>query len=93
MSIFITGRFGNGSKRDLKQYVKFSTVVRRVEYKKDTDDFTTLNMSDVPGNETFRVRVLHSKQIKHLNDFKRSESLSRRIVCISRSLTVMLMKR
>ena len=92
----------NGSKRDLKQYVKLSTVVRRAEYNKAvkifvTDDFTVLaqdlktdkeeverfthivvatgifstpNVPDVNGIDTFKSPVLHSKQVKHLNEFK-----------------------
>ena len=39
---FFPGRFTNGSKRDLKQFVTFSTVVRRVGYHEDTDDFTVV---------------------------------------------------
>ena len=87
----------NGSKRDLKQFVRFSTVVRRVNYNKDTDDFTVIvknlktNIEDIerfthvvvatgkfatpfypeiPGIEDFKGRVLHAKQVKHLNEFK-----------------------
>ena len=37
-----SGRFIHGSTRDLKQYIRFSTVVRRVEYNGDTDDFKVI---------------------------------------------------
>ena len=81
----------------MKQFVRFSTVVKRVEYHKQTDEFTVLaknlktdveefatfthvvvatgmfstpKMPDVPGIEGFKGRVLHSKEVKHLHEFK-----------------------
>lgn len=95
--MIFSGRFTHGSKRDLKQYIKFSTVVRRVEYREDTDDFkvvtknlredkeevekfshvvvasglfTTSNIPEVPGIDNFRGRVLHSKDVRHMDEFK-----------------------
>ena len=92
-----TGRFTRGSQRDLKQFVRFATVVKRVEYNKGTDDFTVTAKNlkedvetterfshvvvasgiftvpktpEIPGIERFRGRVLHSKNVKHLNEFK-----------------------
>ena len=96
LSLFL-GRFTRGSKRDLKQFVRFSTVVRRVEYHKDTNDFTVVaknlkeNVEEVerfthvvvasgmftmpkspsiPGIDSFKGRVLHSKDVKHVGEFK-----------------------
>lgn len=94
---YIEGRFTRGSKRDLKQFVKFATVVRRAEYHQDTDDFTVItknlkenvedsqrfthvvvssgmftipNTPSIPGIDDFRGRVLHSKDVKHVSEFK-----------------------
>ena len=93
----VSGRIVQGSVRDLKQFIRFSTVVRRVEYNKVTDEFTvtanhlktdrevtdtfshvvvatgmfsTPKMPDVPGIDGFKGRVLHSKNVKHLHEFK-----------------------
>ena len=92
-----TGRFANAPKRDLKQFIKYSTVVNRVDYVKDTDDFEIRvkhlptdtesverfthvivssgtfscgNMPTFPGLEQFNGRILHSKDVKHMEDFK-----------------------
>ena len=96
--IFISfaGRFSNASKRNLKQFIKFSTVVNRVDYSKDTDDFKVRvkhlptdtesverfthvivasgtfsygKMPNYPGLEQFKGRVLHSQDVKHMEDF------------------------
>ena len=107
------------SKRDLKQYIRFSTVVRRVEYNKDTDEFMVLskdlkenkehierfthvvvatgnfstpNYPDTPGIKTFQGRVLHSKQVKHLNEFRGQRILVIGSFISAVDLAVMLVK-
>ena len=94
---YFTGRFTNAPKRDLTQFIKFSTVVNRVDYVKDTDDFKVrvkhlptdveseelfthvivatgnyhcANIPDLPGLEQFKGRVLHSQDVRHLEDFQ-----------------------
>lgn len=39
---YFVGRATRGSKRDLKQYVKFCTIVKRIDYDKETDTFTVI---------------------------------------------------
>ena len=117
--IILAGRLVHGSRRDLKQYVRFSTVVRRVEYNTDTDDFTvtaknlkedkeeverfshvvvatgmfsTPNHPDAPGIKNIKGRVLHSKQVKHLNEFKGQRVLVIGSFLSAEDLAVMLMK-
>ena len=103
----------------MKQYIRFSTVVRRVEYNKDTDDFTVIAKDlkedkeeteqfthvvvttgifstpytpDVPGIETFKGRVLHSKHVKHLNEFKGKRVLVIGSFMSAEDLAIMLIK-
>ena len=38
--MLVSDRFMKGSKVDLHKYVKFNTVVRWIDFNKDTDDFT-----------------------------------------------------
>ena len=108
-----------GSKRDLKQFIRFSTVVRRVEYNKVTDEFTvtvnhlktdreeietfshvvvatgmfsTPKMPDVPGIEGFKGRVLHSKNVKHVHEFKGQRILIIGSFLSAEDLAIMLSK-
>ena len=97
MLVSFVGRFTKASNRDLKQFIKFSTAVNRVDYIKDTDDFKVRvkhlptdtesvetfthiivasgtfscgNKLNIPGLEQFRGRVLHSQEVKHMEEFK-----------------------
>ena len=97
MLICFIGRFTNATKRDLKQFIKFSTVVNRVDYIKNTDDFKVRvknlpsdtesvekfthvivapgtfaygKIPNYPGLEQFKGEVLHSQDVKHMENFK-----------------------
>lgn len=99
--------------------MKFSTVVRRVEYHKDTDDFTvvTENLQEnveeterfthvvvasgkftipdtplIPGIEMFRGRILHSKDVKHVEEFKGQRVLIIGAAWSGEDLSITLMK-
>ena len=116
---FLSGRFVQGSMRDLMQFIRFSTVVRRVKYNKVTDKFTvtanhlktdreeietfshvvvatgmfsTPKMPDVPGIEGFKGRVLHSKNVKHLQEFKGQRILIIGSFLSAEDLAIMLLK-
>ena len=94
---YLEGRFTRASQRDLKQFIKFSTIVNRVDYIKDMDDFKVRvkhlptdteseerfthiivasgtfshsNVPHVPGLDQFKGRVLHSQDVKHMEEFK-----------------------
>ena len=115
----VSGRFTNGSTRDLKQYIRFSTVVRRVEYNGDTDDFKVItknlkedkevierfthvvvatglftlpNVPDITGIEGFRGRVLHAKNVRHLDEFKGKKVLVVGSFISADDLSTMLIK-
>lgn len=47
------------SKEDLQRYVRFSTIVRRVEYQKETDEFTVLAKSLVNDGKDGVERFSH----------------------------------
>lgn len=94
---YIEGRLTRGSERNLRQYIRFATVVKRVEYVGDTDEFkvvtknlredkeeisnfshvvvasgqyTIPNIPEVPGIDSFKGRVLHSKDVRHMDEYK-----------------------
>ena len=98
ISFLFSGRFTRTSKRDLQQYIRYSTAVRRVEYNKDTDDFivaskdlkedkentarfthvvvasglfTVPKIPEIPGMDSFKGRVLHVKEVRHFDEFKK----------------------
>ena len=95
--IYFTGRFTSAPSRDLKQFMKFSTVVNRVDYIKEADDFKVRvkhlptnteseekfshiivasgtfsygNKPYIEGIEQFKGPVLHSQDVKHMEEFK-----------------------
>ena len=115
----ISGRFTHGSTRELKQYIRFSTVVRRVEYNGDTDDFKVITknlkedkevierfthvvvatglftrpkLPDITGIEGFRGRMLHAKDVRHLDEFKGQKVLVVGSFISAEDLSVMLIK-
>ena len=47
---YISGRL-KSSKTDFSKFIRFSTVVRRVEYHKETDDFTVLSKNLITDQE------------------------------------------
>ena len=47
------------SKEHLKRYVRFTTVVRRIEYHAETDDFTVLAQNLANGNKETTDRFTH----------------------------------
>ena len=115
----ISGRFTRGSKRDLNQFVKYSTADRRVEYNKDTDDFTVISQNlkedkenterfthvvvapglftvpktpDISGMDSFKGRVLHSKEVRHLDEFKNQRVLVIGSFISAEDLSLLLVK-
>ena len=57
-----------------------------------TGMFSTPNYSDVPGIDDFKGRVLHSKQVKHLNEFKGQRVLVIGSLISAQDLALMLIK-
>ena len=45
-----SGRFTNSSNRDLKQFVRFSTVVKRIDFNEESDDFSVV-VKDLHANK------------------------------------------
>ena len=115
----ISGRFTHTSKKDLQQYIRYSTAVRRVEYNKDTDDFTVITKDlkedrenterfthvvvasglftvpkspEIPGIDTFKGRVLHAKEVKHIDEFKNQRVLVVGSFISAEDLSVLLIK-
>ena len=54
--------------------------------------FSSPNYSDLPGIDKFKGRVLHSKQVKHVNEFKGKRILIIGSFLSAEDLAVMLMK-
>ena len=57
-----------------------------------TGNFSTPNYPDTPGIKTFQGRVLHSKQVKHLNEFRGQRILVIGSFISAEDLAVMLVK-
>ena len=117
--MIVSGRFTRLCKRDLKKLVRFSTAVRRVEYNKDTDDFTVVikdlkedreeterfthvvvaagiftnpKVPEVSGMDSFKGHVLHSKDVKHLDEFKHQRVLVIGSFISAEDLSILLIK-
>jgi len=77
---------GRWSQEDIRKYVKFSTVVRDVEYNKSTDDFTLiakdLKKDQVLDGERFDYVVVASGHysVPHVPDFQGIEKFPGRVM-------------
>ena len=119
ISFLFSGRFTRTSKRDLQQYIRYSTAARRVEYNKDTDDFTVASkdlkedkentarfthvvvasglftvpkIPEIPGMDNFKGLVLHAKEVRHFDEFKKQRVLVIGSFLSAEDLSLLLIK-
>ena len=50
--LYFTGRLQQNDNTDLKQFVRFTTVVMRVEYHEASDDFTVISKNLITDKES-----------------------------------------
>ena len=99
--------------------MRYSTAVRRVEYNKDTDDFTVISKNlkedkenterfthvvvasglftvpktpEIPGMDNFKGRVVHAKEVRHIDEFKNQQVLVIGSFISAEDLSVLLIK-